>query len=44
MLEIVIEIKKGKIVNVHASVKNIVYVKKITFGILLFVVVKMLHI
>ena len=44
MLENVIEIKKGKMINVHASVKNIMYVKKIIFGILLFVIVKMLNI
>ena len=40
MLENVIEIKKGKMINVHASVKNIMYVKKIIFGILLLLVVK----
>ena len=37
----VIHINGGITVNVDVSVKNIMYVKKITFGILLLVVVKM---
>ena len=40
MEEHVIQIKKGIIINVDVSVKNI-YVKMIIFGILLLVVVKM---
>ena len=41
MEENVIQTKSGKIINVDASVKNVIYVKKIIFGILLHVVVKM---
>ena len=41
MEENVIQTKSGKMVNVDASVKNVIYVKKIIFGILLHVVVKM---
>ena len=44
MKENVIQIKSGKIINVDASVKNIIYVKKIIFGILLHVVAKMVNI
>ena len=44
MKENVIQIKSGKIINVDASVKNIIYVKKIIFGILIHVVVKMVNI
>ena len=40
MEEYVIQIKKGIMINVDVSVKNI-YVKKIIFGILLLAVVKM---
>ena len=39
--ENVIEIKSGIMINVDVSVKSIIYVKKIIFGILLHVVVKM---
>ena len=41
MEENVIQTKSGKMINADASVKNVIYVKKITFGILLHVVVKM---
>ena len=44
MKENVMQIKSGKIINVDASVKNIIYVKKIIFGILIHVVVKMVNI
>ena len=44
MKENVIQIKSGKIINVDASVKNIIYVKKIIFGILIHTVVKMVNI
>ena len=44
MSENVIQIKSGIMVNVGVSVKNIVYVEKITFGILLHVVAKMINI
>ena len=37
MVENVIQIKSGITVNVDASAKNIIYVKKIIFGILLHV-------
>ena len=40
MEKYVIQIKKGIMINVDVSVKNI-YVKKIIFGILLLAVVKM---
>ena len=40
----VIQIKSGIRINVDASVKNIMYVKNITFGILLHAVVKMVNI
>ena len=41
MEESVTQIKSGIIVNVEASIKNIIYVKKIIIAILLHVVVKM---
>ena len=44
MVENVIQIKCGITVNVDASAKNIIYVKKIIFRILLHVAVKMIHI
>ena len=37
----VIQIKSGITINVDASVKNIIYMKKIIFGTLLNVVMKM---
>ena len=37
----VIQINDGIVVNVDVSVKNAMYVKKILFGILLHVIVKM---
>ena len=37
----VIQINGGIMINVDVSVKNVTYVKKIIFGILLHVVVKM---
>ena len=37
----VIQINGGIMINVDVSLKNIIYVKKIMFGILLHVVVKM---
>ena len=44
MLESVIRINNVIMINVDVSVKNIVYVKKIIFGILLYVVTKMANI
>ena len=41
MEENVIHINGGTTINVDVSVKNVMYVKKIVFGILLHVVVKM---
>ena len=41
MVENVIQIKSGIMINVNASAKKIIYVKKIIFGILLCVVAKM---
>ena len=41
MEENVIQVNGGITINVDASVKNIMYVKNIIFGILLHVVVKM---
>ena len=41
MEEIVIQISGGMIINADMSVKNVMYVKKIMFGILLYVIVKM---
>ena len=44
MVENVIQIKKGTMINIDVSLKNIIYVKKIIFGILLHVVAKMVSI
>ena len=44
MLENVIQIKIEIMINVDGSAKNIIYVKKIIFGILLHVVGKMVKI
>ena len=41
MEEIVTQINSGIMINVNVSVKNVMYVKKITFGILLHIIVKM---
>ena len=41
MEEAVIQIKSGITINVDTSVKNIKHVKKIIFGVLLYVIVKM---
>ena len=41
MEENVIQIKSGITINVNMSVKNIIYVRNIIFGILLQVIVKM---
>ena len=41
MEENVIQINDGITINAYVNVKNIIYVKKIKFGILLHVVVKM---
>ena len=41
MEENVIQINGGTTINVDVSVKNVMYVKKIIFGILLHAVVKM---
>ena len=35
------QINGGTTINVNVSVKNIIYVKKIMFGILLYVIVQM---
>ena len=40
MEEIVIQINDGTVINVDVSVKNVMYVKKIMFGILLHVILK----
>ena len=40
----VIQIKNGITINVNASFKNIIYVKKIVFGILLHVAAKIINI
>ena len=40
----VIQINVGIMINVDVSVKNVMYVKKIMFGILLHVIVKMKNI
>ena len=37
----VIQINGGITISVHVSVKNIIYVKKVMFGILLHVIVRM---
>ena len=44
MEENLIQINGGTVINVDVSVRNIIYVKKIIFGILLHVVVKMRNI
>ena len=44
MEENVIQINGGTMINIAVSVKNVMYVKKIMFGILLHVIVKMEHI
>ena len=41
MEEIVIKINGGIMINVDVRVKDVMYVKKILFGILLHVIVKM---
>ena len=41
MEEIVIQINGGIMINVAVSVENVMYVKKIMFEILLYVIVKM---
>ena len=41
MEEVVTQINGGIMINVDASVENVMYVKKIMFGILLHVIVKM---
>ena len=41
MEENVIQINGGIMINVDVSVKNIIYVKKIIFGILIHVIAKM---
>ena len=41
MEENVIQINDGIMINVDVSVENVMYVKKVIFGILLYVVVKM---
>ena len=41
MVENVIQIKSGIMINVDVSVKDIIYVKKIIFGILLHVIAKL---
>ena len=40
----VIQIKSGITINVNTSVKNIIYAKKIIFGILIHVAVKMVNV
>ena len=44
MIENVIQNESGITINSNVSVKNIIYVKKIMFGILLHAVVKMVNI
>ena len=44
MVENVIQIKLGITINVNPSVKNIIYVKKIIFAVLLHAVTKMVNI
>ena len=41
MEEIIVQVNDGIMINVDVSVKNVMYVKKIMFGILLHVIVKM---
>ena len=43
MEENVIEIKNGIMINLDVSVKNIIYVKNILFGILVYVFMKMVN-
>ena len=40
MEEILIKINGGRMTNVNVSVKNVMYVEKIMFGILIHVIVK----
>ena len=44
MVENVIQIKSGIMINVDVNVKNMTYVKNIIFGILLHVVTKMVKV
>ena len=44
MVENVVYIKSGIMINVDASAKNIINAKEITFGIMLHVVAKMVNI
>ena len=44
IVENVIQIKSGIMINVGASAKNIKYVKKLIFGILLHLVTKIVNI
>ena len=41
MVENVIQINDGITINVDVSLKHVMYVKKVTFGILLHIVAKM---
>ena len=41
MEELVTQINDGIMINVNASVKNVMYIRKIMFGILLHVIVEM---
>ena len=43
MVENVIQIKSGIMINVNESEKNIIYVEKFMFGILLHVVARMVN-
>ena len=43
LVENAIKIKSAIMVNVDVSVKNVMYVKKIIFGILLHIVVKIIN-
>ena len=43
-MENVIQINDGKMISINVSVKNVMHVKKITFGILLHVVPKIKNI
>ena len=44
MDENVIQVNGGIMINVDVTVKNVLYAKKINFGILLYVIVRMEHI
>ena len=44
MVRSLIQIKSGIMINVNVSVKNLIYVKKIIFGILLHVAAKIVNI